>query len=177
MNSNLSILIQIAVGVIVFLSASLYYVTKWSEMELEAVRANRSQNEVAMNLHYLKNVSKEELDLLLQEKISNIKDLQNEIKTENDLSEFSEKLGVRKKLVEEWVTLGEFSSLFGMNEDYIKLLNKVGIMSLEDLRSESPSALLKKLSENNNDAVSMPSLGLIKFWVRNSNKILPELNT
>ena len=182
MDSDLLIFLEITVGVIIFLSVSLYLITKWAEIEMNQMIIEKDElqkdetksiNKITTDLHYLKNISREELILLSQEKISKIEDLKNKLNTDGDIHEFSEKLGIRRKLVEEWVTLGDFSSLHGMTKDYIQLLKKVGIMSVKDLRNQKPESLWEMLSENP-DITVLPSLEMIRYWVRKSDKIIQE---
>ena len=183
MDSDLILFWEITILVTVFLSAGLYYVTKWAEIEKRNIIEINDQttkheilssNENSVDLPYLKNISIDELNLLLQEKISNIEDLKNKINTDKDVLELSEKLGIRRKLVEEWITLGEFSNLHGMTSEYIMLLKNAGITNVKDLSNRDPGHLWRKLAESNPDAKSLPSLGMIRYWVRNSEKIMLE---
>ena len=80
--------------------------------------------------------------------INNTIDLKRKIVTERDIENYSELLGIQKKLVEEWVQLGEFSQLYGIYRNHVYLFEKVGIRSMDDLSKQDPESLLKILTKN-----------------------------
>ena len=97
------------------------------------------------DLHLLKKISEENIESLNEEKIYRIEELRKKIITKQDTDLYSKKLGIYKSLVEDWVRLGEFSTLHGITQEYIDLLEMNGIKSTLGLYDKDPEILYKQL--------------------------------
>ena len=120
---------------------------------------------VISDLHLLKKISDENIELLNKEKIYRIEGLRKKIITKQDTDLYSKKLGIYKSLVEDWVRLGEFSILHGITQEYIDLLERNGIKSTLDLFDQDPEILYNQLIQSNS-INQLPTLGMIKHWIR-----------
>ena len=118
------------------------------------------------DLYLLKNVSDGHIELLEEEQIYTIEQLRTKITSEQDAAIFSEKLGIYRSLVDDWVRLGEFSRLYGITQDYIDLLEKIGVKTLMDLQNQDPVILYDKFRSNADSSDQLPTLGMIKRWIR-----------
>lgn len=119
------------------------------------------------DLHLLKKISEENIESLNEEKIYRIEELRKKIITKQDTDLYSKKLGIYKSLVEDWVRLGEFSTLHGITQEYIDLLEMNGIKSTLDLYDKDPEILYKQLMQS--DSINQsPTLGMLKHWIRTS---------
>jgi hypothetical protein len=138
---------------------------------------HESQSEIVSNvgdktdLHYLKDISNEKIMVLKVDRINSILDLRKKIISQNDIEIYSEKLKIRKKLVEDWVNLGEFSSLYGITSSYIHQLNKIGINSVAELSLQNAMSVLNALQKIQDEQSTLLSIGLIKYWIRNAKKV------
>ena len=121
------------------------------------------------DLHLLKNVSSEHIQLLVQDEIFTIKQLRDKIRTKQDARSYSKKLGIYKNLVEDWVRLGGFSKLHGITQEYIDLLKLNGINTIMDLQNQDPNVLYYQCVRTHNR--NAPTLGMIKHWIRASKNI------
>jgi len=119
------------------------------------------------DLHLLKKISEENIESLNEEKIYRIEELRKKIITKQDTDLYSKKLGIYKSLVEDWVRLGEYSTLHGITQEYIDLLEMNGIKSTLDLYDKDPEILYKQLMQS--DSINQsPTLGMLKHWIRTS---------
>jgi len=119
------------------------------------------------DLHLLKKISDENIESLNEEKIYRIEELRKKIITKKDTDLYSKKLGIYKSLVEDWVRLGEFSTLHGVTQEYIDLLEMNGIKSTLDLFDKDPEVFYKQLMQS--DSINQsPTLGMLKHWIRTS---------
>jgi hypothetical protein len=125
------------------------------------------KSETKRNLHLLDRISDAHIRILNNEKIFRIEQLQGKIKTEQDTLDYSYKLNVYKNLVENWVKLGEFSILSGITQDYIEILNMVGIKTVPDLSNQDPEALFDKINGIKTQK-PLPTLGMLRHWHRKS---------
>jgi hypothetical protein len=130
----------------------------------------------SFDLDNLKNITNENIATLRLKEINNILDLKKKISSENDIINYSEIMGIRRKLVEDWVSLGEFSQLHGININHISLFEKVGILSMQDLAKQEPAFLIKLLTQNQEIPNTVPTIGMLKYWIRNSKKITAQSN-
>lgn len=118
------------------------------------------------DLYLLKNVSDEHIELLEEDQIYSIEQLRKKITTQQDANTFSEKLGIYKSLVDDWVRLGEFSRLHGITQDYIDLLEKNGVKTVRDLQNQDPIILYDKFRNMTDNTDPLPTMGMIKRWIR-----------
>ncbi|TFH18059.1 DUF4332 domain-containing protein [Candidatus Bathyarchaeota archaeon] len=156
----------------------LYFETKSAQKEREQdeikIRQTRIDEtqynniEQESDLEYLKNISSKEIKILQLEEIRNIMEFKARINTEDDIMDYSIKLGIHKRLVEDWVRLGEFSRLRGMTQDYLNLLEKAGITSLSDLSDQEAFDLLDRIKQVSEFEVNLLSIGMLSYWIRNA---------
>ncbi len=118
------------------------------------------------DLYLLKNVSDEHIELLEEDQIYSIEQLRKKITTQQDANTFSEKLGIYKSLVDDWVRLGEFSRLHGITQVYIDLLEKNGVKTVRDLQNQDPIILYDKFRNMTDNTDPLPTMGMIKRWIR-----------
>jgi hypothetical protein len=130
---------------------------------------NSLNNTAKTDLKYLKNVSQDQMNKIISEKIYSIKDLREKIKTKKEIDEFSEKIGVYRRIINEWIILGEFSKLTGINQEYINLFSEVNINTLNDLSEYEPEDLYELLKKENIN--NIPTIGMLSHWIRISKKV------
>jgi hypothetical protein len=123
------------------------------------------------DLYLLDKISDTHIKILNNEKIFRIEQLKEKIQTQQDTLDYSHKLNVYKTLVENWVRLGEFSKLSGITQDYIDILNMVGIKSVLDLKNQDPEALFDNLKRINTQK-PLPTLGMLRHWYRKSTLLI-----
>lgn len=124
------------------------------------------------DLKYLKNVSQDQMHKIITEEIYSIKNLREKIRSKKEIEDFSERIGAYKKLVNEWINLGEFSKLTGITQEYIDIFATVNIKSLEDLSKQTPEKLYELLKhEKTIDPNSIPTIGMLSHWIRITKKI------
>ncbi len=158
----------------------LYFETKSAqkerekdEIKIQQTRIDEKQYkniEQESDLDYLKNISSKEIKILQLEEIKTIMEFKARINTEDDIMDYSTKLGIHKRLVEDWVRLGAFSRLRGMNQDYLNLLEKAGITTLSDLSGQEAFDLLDRIKQVSEFEVNLPSTGMLSYWIRNAHK-------
>jgi hypothetical protein len=177
MNSASLIVIELFFLVSFVVLLILYLVKINAELEKKKeVEVNSPEVKGDSDLVYLKDISEREINILLLEEIKDIMDLKQKITNENDIIEFSEKLSIRKKIVEEWIRLGEFSRLHGITQNYITILEKIGINSVLELSKQDPNILREKMYQVEKNIENLPSIGMIRYWVRNSEKIKENIS-
>ena len=124
------------------------------------------------DLKYLKKVTQDQMQRIISEEIYSIQDLRKKIKSKKEIEDFSERIGAYKRLVNDWINLGEFSKLTGITQEYIDLFTSVNIKSLEDLSNKNPERLYELLkNEKTNDPNRIPTIGMISHWIRIAKKI------
>ena len=185
---NFLTVIEIFVFSTLFVSAILYFGSRSAQKERskthtkikqvkmdemlnsgDAKKFGDSYKELDLNL--LKDISSNQIKLLKLNDINNIIELRNKIYSDDHIDDYSIKLGVRKKLIEEWINLGEFSRIQGINNDYIDQLKSIGINSISDLSKKNPGIIYNRLKQNEAFENKLPSIGMIKYWIRNAKQI------
>lgn len=126
-----------------------------------------TDSKIKEDLFLLEKISQTHIKALNDEKIYRIEQLQEKIKNLEDTVTYSNKLNVYNSLVDNWVRLGGFSGLFGITQDYIDILEMVGIKTIEDLKNHDPEVIYKKLQKLNDIEKPIPTLGMLKHWHRN----------
>lgn len=103
--------------------------------------------------------------------IITISDLLAATNTPNELREIQSSTGIYTKMLENWRSQADFLRIYGLSKKNIDNLTKVGIESTNHLASIKPMDLreemLVKLPYS-----EVPSLGVIKRWVRIANELL-----
>lgn len=175
MNQN-TILIIGTFSISITSAILLLYVGARVRERSEIVKANhpvnievKDQNLIQISdLHLLKKVSDEHIELLYEEQIYSIEGLREKLISKQDTDSFSKKLGLYQSLVYDWVRLGEFSILDGITQEYIDLLEIIGIETIMDLVDQDPEIVYYQLRQVT-DSITLPTLGMIIRWVRVSN--------
>jgi hypothetical protein len=126
------------------------------------------------DLFLLDKISEMQIKILNDEKIFRIEQFQKRIQTQEDAFTYSNKLNVYKDLVDNWVRLGDFSRLKGITQVYIDILEMVGIESIEDLKNNDPELIYGKLENLSHIKNPIPTLGMLKYWHRNSIVIMQK---
>ncbi|MDY6802820.1 MAG: DUF4332 domain-containing protein [Cyanobacteriota bacterium] len=94
----------------------------------------------------------------LLEKGSSLKDIE-------DLERVTE---IDRNLILEWVQLADLFQIKGVAEEYSKLLEAVGVHTVEELKSQYPETLYSKMVKANRKeriVDKLPSLGMVRSWV------------
>ena len=147
--------------------------------QITKVQSQKSVESVELkqvnDLQFLKNVSADQIKLLFENDIHSITQLKNKVRTHEDTVSYSKKLGVYRTLVEEWIRLGEFSKLYGIKHEYIELLKRNEVYTVMDLQNYDPEDLYTKLRNSTENKDIIPTLGMIKYWIRVSKNIQSDL--
>jgi hypothetical protein len=126
------------------------------------------------NLYILKEVNSDYINRLNSINIFSIKELRNKVNTEENIEILSDKTGIRKRLLDEWVRLGEFSRIQGIRQEHIKLFEKVGIKTVHELKEMDAEELYLSLNDLKKKGIidsDTPTIGMITRWIRLSRDI------
>ena len=94
----------------------------------------------------------------LLEKGSSLKDIE-------DLERVTE---IDRNLILEWVQLADLFQIKGVAGEYSKLLEAVGVNTVQELKSQYPETLYSKMVKANRKeklVQKLPSLGMVRSWV------------
>jgi hypothetical protein len=135
---------------------------KTNTSKVELVRENH-------NLYLLKGVNSNYIDMLNSINIFSINQLRDKLKTVDEIEEISKRTGIREKLIDEWVRLGEFSRIQGIRQEHINLFEKIGVKTIHELKKCDPEELYLKLFDLKKRGIinsEIPTFGMISRWVR-----------
>ena len=93
--------------------------------------------------------------------------------------EVEEKSGIGHALILEWVNLADLMRIKGIGEEYSDLLEEAGVDTVKELRNRVPENLhpaLVRTNEAKNLVRRLPTLGMVRDWVRQA-KVLPPIVT
>ena len=99
--------------------------------------------------------------------------------TPKDREEISEKTGIDKSLILEWVNLADLYRIKGVGEEYSDLLEEAGVDTVVELAQRNPENLYEKLLAVNAEKKlvrRVPSLAEVQDWVEQA-KALPRVVT
>ncbi len=99
--------------------------------------------------------------------------------TPKDREEISEKTGIDKSLILEWVNLADLYRIKGVGEEYSDLLEEAGVDTVVELAQRNPENLHEKLLAVNAEKKlvrRVPSLAEVQDWVEQA-KTLPRVVT
>jgi hypothetical protein len=126
------------------------------------------------NLYILKEANSDYINRLNSINIFSIKELRNKANTGENIEILSDKTGIRKRLLDEWVRLGEFSRIQGIRQEHINLFEKVGIKTVHELKemnAEELYLLINNLKKKGIIDSDIPTIGMISRWIRLSRDI------
>lgn len=145
-----------------------------SANRLDDIIKNEERAQTNQNLYILKEVNSDYINRLNSINIFSIKELRNKANTGENIELLSDKTGIRKRLLDEWVRLGEFSRIQGIRQEHIKLFEKVGIKTVHELKDMDAEELYTRLNDLKKKGIidsDTPTIGMITRWIRLSRDI------
>ncbi len=82
--------------------------------------------------------------------------------------------GIAATLLEGWVSATDLSRIKGIGEDYMSLLNRAGVATVESLAEEDADGLERRITELNDElglVASLPSTRTLKDWIGQARKL------
>jgi len=140
---------------------------------MESIKKNEEILYSNQNLFSLKEVNSNYINSLNSIDIYSIKELRYKAHTKEEIEVISKKTGIRKKLLDEWVRLGEFSRIQGIRQEHINLFEKVDINTVHELKKMDPEELYMQLLHLKKQGMidsDIPTIGMISRWIRVSQK-------
>ena len=98
--------------------------------------------------------------------------------TRDERGALAERLGVPSVVVLGWVNQADLTRVKGIGQEYLILLDAVGIGTLEHLKRQTAESLHGKMEElNGNDHIvrRLPTLEMVSDWVEQANEMCPTV--
>ncbi|WP_297445602.1 DUF4332 domain-containing protein [Desulfurobacterium sp.] len=108
--------------------------------------------------------------------IATVEDLLEKGATAKGREEISEKTGISKKTILNWVNRADLMRIKGVGEEYADLLEAAGVDSVPELARRNPENLYRKLKEVNEQKKlvrQIPGIKQIENWIEQA-KELPK---
>ncbi|WP_022847662.1 MULTISPECIES: DUF4332 domain-containing protein [unclassified Desulfurobacterium] len=108
--------------------------------------------------------------------IATVEDLLEKGATAKGREEISEKTGISKKTILNWVNRADLMRIKGVGEEYADLLEAGGVDSVPELARRNPENLYRKLKEVNEQKKlvrQIPGIKQIENWIEQA-KELPK---
>ena len=92
--------------------------------------------------------------------------------------QLEDKSGIGHALILEWVNLADLMRIKGVGEEYSDLLEEAGVDTVKELRNRVPENLheaLVKTNEAKRLVRRLPTLGMVRDWVRQAKVLAPKV--
>lgn len=95
-------------------------------------------------------------------------------KTQASLKRLADQSGIGDKRLEKWAESADLTRVKGVGDDYMTMLNGIGIGTLADLAASKPADLHNKateLAEKGRDSFPVPSVDTLRGWIAAAKKL------